>query len=210
MKFLYEWYSIWCAFALQDSKVTAGLKKIPGIPLLYIILNTIVLDKPHQTSLDHVQAVHLCELVSSAQKESIRSLKEEQGISKEGERRGRKRKRKQSNPNPLSCLKKKKKGVPTPPKKTDDGEKKKRSRHRRRKGEPPATVVTTTSWQGLQILGFSHVLICIYIYYHCVCKIMSDNFICHNFVLFWKTSQVYTDLKTWDVSFEHCNVSLGI
>lgn len=144
----------WCICALQDSKVTAGLKKIPGIPLLYIILNTIVLDKPHQTSLDHVQAVQLGELVSPAQKESIRSLKEEQGIGKDGERRGRKRKRKQSNPNPLSCLKKKKKkGVPTPPKKTVEGEKKKRSRHRRRKGEPPAPVVATASW-GLQILGF--------------------------------------------------------
>lgn len=145
----------WCICALQDSKVTAGLKKMPGVPLLYIILNTIVLDKPHQTSLDHVQAVQLGELVSSAQKESIRSLKEEQGIGqKDGERRGRKRKRKQSNPNPLSCLKKKKKGVPTPPKKTEEGEKKKRSRHRRQKGELLAPVVTSASWEGLQPLGF--------------------------------------------------------
>lgn len=145
----------WCIRALQDSKVTAGLKKMPGVPLLYIIVNTIVLDKPHQTSLDHVQAVQLGELVSSAQKESIRSLKEEQGIGqKDGERRGRKRKRKQSNPNPLSCLKKKKKGVPTPPKKTEEGEKKKRSRHRRQKGELLAPVVTSASWEGLQPLGF--------------------------------------------------------
>lgn len=145
-----------CAF--QDSKVTAGLKKIPGIPLLYIILNTIVLDKPHQASLDHVQAVQLGELVSSAQKESIRSLKEEQGISqRDGERRSRKRKRKQSNPNPLSCLKKKKKkGVPTPPKQTEEGEKRKRSRHRRRKGDLSSPVVTSASWGGLQPLGFFH------------------------------------------------------
>ncbi|KAG7225439.1 hypothetical protein INR49_027433, partial [Caranx melampygus] len=108
----------------------------PGVPLLYIILNTIVLDKPSQASLDHVQAVQLGKLVSPAQQQSIRSLKEEQGISqKDGERRGRKRKRKQSNPNPLSCLKKKKKkGVPTPPlKKSEQGEKTKRSRHKKRK-----------------------------------------------------------------------------
>uniref|UniRef100_A0A3Q2P5G0 rRNA-processing protein UTP23 homolog n=1 Tax=Fundulus heteroclitus TaxID=8078 RepID=A0A3Q2P5G0_FUNHE len=119
--------------ATQDHAVTAGLKKIPGVPLLYIILNTIVLDKPSQASLDHVQAVQLGELVTPAQQQSIRSLKEEQGIGhKDGERR--KRKRKQSNPNPLSCLKKKKKGEPTPPlKKTEPGEKKKRSRHKRRK-----------------------------------------------------------------------------
>ncbi|MEQ2212616.1 hypothetical protein XENOCAPTIV_002440 [Xenoophorus captivus] len=119
--------------ATQDHAVTAGLKKIPGVPLLYIILNTIVLDKPSQTSLNHVQAVQLGELVTPAQQQSIRSLKEEQGI-KDGERRGKKRKRKQSNPNPLSCLKKKKKGGPTPSlKKTEPGEKRKRSRHKRRK-----------------------------------------------------------------------------
>ncbi|KAM7384526.1 hypothetical protein PAMA_011740 [Pampus argenteus] len=124
--------------ATQDHSVTAGLKKIPGVPLLYIILNTIVLDKPSQSSLDHVQAVQLGELVSPSQQQSIRSLKEEQGISqKDGERRGKKRKRKQSNPNPLSCLKKKKKkGMPTLPlKKTEQGEKKKRSRHKKRKTE---------------------------------------------------------------------------
>ncbi|XP_034560814.1 rRNA-processing protein UTP23 homolog [Notolabrus celidotus] len=122
--------------ATQDHTVTAGLKKIPGVPLLYIILNTIVLDKPSQTSLDHVQAVQLGELVSPAQQQSIRSLKEEQGIDarKDGERR--KRKRKQKNPNPLSCLKKKKKGGPTPPlKKTAEGEKRKRSRHKKQKME---------------------------------------------------------------------------
>ncbi|XP_029918867.1 rRNA-processing protein UTP23 homolog [Myripristis murdjan] len=118
--------------ATQDHEVTAGLKKIPGVPLLYIILNTIVLDKPSQSSLDHVQAVQMGELITPAQQQSIRSLKEEQGIGQnEGERRGKKRKRKQSNPNPLSCLKKKKKGLPTPSLKKTDGEKK-RSRHRRR------------------------------------------------------------------------------
>uniref|UniRef100_A0A1A8HLB8 rRNA-processing protein UTP23 homolog n=1 Tax=Nothobranchius kuhntae TaxID=321403 RepID=A0A1A8HLB8_NOTKU len=123
--------------ATQDRTVTASVKKIPGVPLLYIILNTIVLDKPSQASLDHIQAVQLGELVTPTQQQSIRSLKEEQGISrKDGERRGKKRKRKQSHPNPLSCLKKKKKGLPTPPlKKAEPGEKRKRSRHKRRKTE---------------------------------------------------------------------------
>ncbi|XP_017285204.1 rRNA-processing protein UTP23 homolog [Kryptolebias marmoratus] len=126
--------------ATQDHTVTAGLKKIPGVPLLYIVLNTIVLDKPSQASLDHVQAVQLGELVTPAQKQSICSLKEEQGVGLgDRERRGKKRKRKQSNPNPLSCLKKKKKGLPTPPlKKTEPGEKKKRSRHKRRKAAAAA------------------------------------------------------------------------
>ncbi|XP_054619397.1 rRNA-processing protein UTP23 homolog isoform X2 [Dunckerocampus dactyliophorus] len=122
--------------ATQDHALTTGLKKIPGVPLLYIILNTMVLDKPSQPSLDHVQAVQLGELVSPSQQQSLRSMKEEQGIvaQKDGARRGTKRKRKQHNPNPLSCLKKKKKkGTPTPPlQKSEPGQKRSRSRHKKR------------------------------------------------------------------------------
>ncbi|XP_056154838.1 rRNA-processing protein UTP23 homolog [Lampris incognitus] len=119
--------------ATQDFNVTNDLKKIPGVPLLYIILNTIVLDKPSQSSLDHVQAVQMGQLVSPEQQQRISSLKEEQGVAqKDRERRGKKRKRKQSNPNPLSCLKKKKKGLPTPPLKKMEGEKK-RTRHKKHK-----------------------------------------------------------------------------
>ncbi|XP_010898492.1 rRNA-processing protein UTP23 homolog [Esox lucius] len=118
--------------ATQDQEVTAGLKMIPGVPLLYIILNTIVLDKPSQCSVNQVQAVALGEMVTTAQQQNINSLKAVQGIGQDGERRGKKRKRKISNPNPLSCLKKKKKQPPTQPVKKTEGEKK-RSRHRKRR-----------------------------------------------------------------------------
>lgn len=134
-----------CAF--QDRRLTTGLKNIPGVPLLYIILNTIVLDKPPQKTLDYIQAVQMGELVSSGEQQKICSLKEEQGIQqKDGERRGRKRRRKQNNPNPLSCLKKKKKkGVPTPPlKKAEEQQKRKRSRHKRQKDNLSAAVVSDT------------------------------------------------------------------
>ncbi|KAM3858184.1 rRNA-processing protein UTP23 homolog [Diretmus argenteus] len=134
--------------ATQDFKVTEGLKKIPGVPLLYIIHNTIVLDKRSQSSADHVQAIAMGELVTPAQQHSISSQKEVQGISQQGERRGKKRKRKQSNPNPLSCLKKKKKGLPTPPLNKNEG-KRKRSRHKKGKtdgGETaPAPTITITN-----------------------------------------------------------------
>lgn len=130
--------------ATQDHTLTTGLKQIPGVPLFYIILNTIVLDKPSQASLDYVQKVQLGELVSPAQQQSIHSLKEEQGLGqKEPERRGKKRKRK--GPNPLSCLKKKKKTGPTPPKNTEEGQKKKRSRHKRRKTGGVISAPTATS-----------------------------------------------------------------
>ncbi|XP_018587310.1 rRNA-processing protein UTP23 homolog [Scleropages formosus] len=119
--------------ASQDQELTAAVKKIPGVPLLYIILNTIVLDKPSLCSVNHVQAAQAGQLVAPDQQQNILSLKEEKGIAGNvTEKRGRKRKRKAANPNPLSCLKKKKKpGVPTP--KRAEGEKKTRSRHRKRK-----------------------------------------------------------------------------
>ncbi|KTG40221.1 hypothetical protein cypCar_00001538 [Cyprinus carpio] len=123
--------------ATQDQQLTKALKKIPGVPLLYIILNTMVLDKPSERTLKHVEAVQLGELVSPSQQSSIQTLKEKEGLSKDSsDRRGKKRKRKSSNPNPLSCLKKKKKPMPQQPKKAD-GEKKKRSRQRKRR---PAVV----------------------------------------------------------------------
>ncbi|KAI1901567.1 hypothetical protein AGOR_G00035740 [Albula goreensis] len=135
--------------ASQDQELTTSVKKVPGVPLLYIILNTIVLDKPSLRSVAHVQAVQTGELVTPEQQHSISKLKEEQGIARNlAEKRGKKRKRKVKNPNPLSCLKKKKTGVPTP--KNSDGEKKKRSRHKRRKtgggeGEPIQNPQSTSS-----------------------------------------------------------------
>ncbi|XP_023667620.2 rRNA-processing protein UTP23 homolog [Paramormyrops kingsleyae] len=123
--------------ATQDKELTEAVKKAVGVPLLYIILNTIVLDKPSPCSVAHVQAVQAGQLVTPEQQQSIHSMKEEKGLlGCEAERRGKKRKQKSGNPNPLSCLKKKKKkpGVPTP-KRAD--EEKKRSRNRRRKAVPP-------------------------------------------------------------------------
>ncbi|XDV34991.1 hypothetical protein PO909_005048 [Leuciscus waleckii] len=117
--------------ATQDQELTKALKKIPGVPLLYIILNTMVLDKPSERTLKHVEAVQLGEIVNPIV--SIRSLKEKEGLGKDGEdKRGKKRKRKSSNPNPLSCLKKKKKPMPPQLKKTD-GERKKRIRKKKRR-----------------------------------------------------------------------------
>ncbi|XP_061616525.1 rRNA-processing protein UTP23 homolog [Phyllopteryx taeniolatus] len=135
--------------ATQDFKLTTGLKKIPGVPLLYIILNTMVLEKPSQSSLDQVQAAQLGGLMSPAQQQRLCSMKEDQGIAqKGGERRGKKRKRKQHNPNPLSCLKKKKKkSGPTPPlKKTEQAHKRTRSRHKKR-ATPGEDHVSTSSVQ---------------------------------------------------------------
>ncbi|KAK1173313.1 hypothetical protein AOXY_G3399 [Acipenser oxyrinchus oxyrinchus] len=126
--------------ATQDQDLTASVKRIPGIPLIFIIQNTMVLDKPSPSSAAHVQAVQTGQLVTVQQKESIQTLKEEQGLVNSTERKGRKRKRK-GGPNPLSCLKKKKK-TQGPQQQKPAGEKKKRKRHRKRTGEGGLQVET--------------------------------------------------------------------
>ncbi|XP_074429764.1 rRNA-processing protein UTP23 homolog [Larus michahellis] len=125
--------------ATQDQDLANKVKKKAGVPLLFIIQNTMVLDKPSPKSLAFVQKLQMNELVPEHQKQSIVQLKEREGLAKqEGEKR-RKRKR-AGGPNPLSCLKKKKK-------KTQEGQepsaekKKRRKRKRNRvKGEAVQSV----------------------------------------------------------------------
>ncbi|CAL8241450.1 rRNA-processing protein UTP23 homolog [Gadus morhua] len=125
--------------ATQDFGVTEEVKRLPGVPLIYIVVNTMVLEKPSVASQGRVAAVQAGELVTPAQQQSISSLKEQQGIGP-AEGRGRKRKRKRSNPNPLSCLKKKKRKAPPTPAIQGEGDGKKgRSRSKKRKtGDGPS------------------------------------------------------------------------
>ncbi|NWV55510.1 UTP23 protein, partial [Daphoenositta chrysoptera] len=111
--------------ATQDQDLSNKVKRKPGIPLLFIIQNTMVLDKPSPKSLAFVQKLQTNQLVPEYQKQSIVELKEKEGLVKqEGEKR-RKRKR-AGGPNPLSCLKKKKK-------KTQEGQEPSAEKKKRRK-----------------------------------------------------------------------------
>ncbi|NXQ66131.1 UTP23 protein, partial [Quiscalus mexicanus] len=111
--------------ATQDQELSNKVKRKPGIPLLFIIQNTMVLDKPSPKSLAFVQKLQTNQLVPEYQKQSIVELKEKEGLIKqEGEKR-RKRKR-AGGPNPLSCLKKKKK-------KTQEGQEPSAEKKKRRK-----------------------------------------------------------------------------
>ncbi|XP_029447780.1 rRNA-processing protein UTP23 homolog [Rhinatrema bivittatum] len=98
--------------ATQDQALAGKVKKKAGVPLMFIIQNTIVLDKPSPRSMAFVQTAQADQLVPIQHRTNIEHLKEEQGITKD-ELRGKKRKR-TSGPNPLSCLKKKKKGDAPP------------------------------------------------------------------------------------------------
>nr|XP_020645264.1 rRNA-processing protein UTP23 homolog [Pogona vitticeps] len=113
----------------QDQDLATKIKKRPGVPLLFIIQNTMVLDKPSAKSLASVQAMQTNQLIPEHQKESIARLKEEQGLVKTAVHKIQKRK-KAGGPNPLSCLKKKRKGQETS---QVSATKKKTSRKRRKR-----------------------------------------------------------------------------
>lgn len=114
--------------ATQDQDLSVKVKKTPGIPLMFIIQNTMVLDRPSPRTVAFVKAVESGQLVSVHEKQSIKQLKEEQGLVRSREPR-RRRKKKVGGPNPLSCLKKKKKAQDT---KSPASEKRKRNRIRNR------------------------------------------------------------------------------
>ncbi|XP_038601902.1 rRNA-processing protein UTP23 homolog [Tachyglossus aculeatus] len=122
--------------ATQDHGVSAKVKRTPGVPLLFIIQNTIVLDKPSPDSTAFVKAAASTGLVSDHQKQIIERLKEEQGLGTGTEPKKRKRKR-AGGPNPLSCLKKKKKKAPDASQPAARKNKRKRNRIRNR-GKTPA------------------------------------------------------------------------
>lgn len=106
------------------------VKKKPGIPLMFIIQNTIVLDKPSPKAIASVKAVESGQLVSMHEKQSIKQLKQEQGLVRDPEQRRRRKRRKVSGPNPLSCLKKKKKTQDTNSSASEKKKKRKRIRNR--------------------------------------------------------------------------------
>ncbi|XP_072266816.1 rRNA-processing protein UTP23 homolog [Pyxicephalus adspersus] len=114
--------------ATQDHSLGNKIRKKAGIPLMFIIQNTIVLDKPSPKSVAHVQALQASELVPEHQKQNLGHLKDEQGVALDTGRRGKKRKR-VAGPNPLSCMKKKKTSAQPV---TAAPEQKKRKRKRKR------------------------------------------------------------------------------
>ncbi|KAM6104118.1 rRNA-processing protein UTP23 homolog [Theristicus caerulescens] len=113
--------------ATQDQDLANKVKKKAGVPLLFIIQNTMVLDKPSPKSLAFVQKLQTDQLVPEHQKQSIVQLKEKEGLAKQAGEKRRKRKR-AGGPNPLSCLKKKKK---TQEGQEPSAEKKKRRKRKR-------------------------------------------------------------------------------
>lgn len=108
--------------ASQDRTLRSLLQKIPGVPLLFINHNSILLEKPSRASYQASHQVQISRLQPSAhEKETLDQLNDT--TTDVQPRRKRKR---PGGPNPLSMLKSKKR-------KTGDDTKKKRIRKRKRR-----------------------------------------------------------------------------
>ena len=126
-------------FFLQDSELSDGIRKLPGVPLLFISHNAITLESPSDKSRRKASGL-LDEKMGPASHEQSRL----EVLKKEvlGEEVPKKKKRKgPKGANPLSCQKKKKK----PEQSLAQGEGKKK-RHRKRKRHKAVENVQSSLW----------------------------------------------------------------
>lgn len=109
--------------ATQDQELADLARSVPGVPLLYLNFNAIIMEKPSQmSSATAVDAANKTSTPTDYQLNIIKSLKKEIL----GEEPVKKKKRKIKGPNSLSCKKSQKKN-----KVQKDNENKKRKRHKR-------------------------------------------------------------------------------
>lgn len=94
--------------ATQDREFQDALRKIPGVPLMYLHGKAPTLESPSEASRKYAEDIRKGLGMSAWEKENVKTLKRAAGIAEETEEKPKK-KRKKGGPNPLSCLKKKKK-----------------------------------------------------------------------------------------------------
>lgn len=111
--------------------MTEKLRKIPGVPILYIAFNAITLEAPSEASKHYEKDKLKTVGFSEFEKNTIKELKTET-FGPETEKQMKKRKKKKG-PNPLSCKKKKQK--PLEPVTSEAEGKKKRKRVRKHKSK---------------------------------------------------------------------------
>ncbi|VDK74961.1 unnamed protein product [Litomosoides sigmodontis] len=119
-------------FATQDNELTEALKQIPGIPILFIKYNAILIDRPSEATIQEVE---------KPKNQLLEVNKLKRAVFGEAEKPKRKRKGPKG-PNPLSVKKKKKKDHLTsvhqelgPNEKTATPKRRRRRRKERREGQ---------------------------------------------------------------------------
>lgn len=118
--------------ATQDPELTVQIRSLAYVPLIYLKMNTIVMEKPQDMAVEH--AVKSQEETLTIDKHQMNTLKTLKQI-EFGEQTGSDRKRKRKGPkgpNPLSCLKKKTVSKPSKVVLTDQTDKKKRRKRANR------------------------------------------------------------------------------
>lgn len=107
--------------------MTEHIHTIPGIPLLYMNMNAIILEKPSQASNHYAEKITQKKTKpSEVEKETLKKLK---GTDEKSKFERQRKRRRPKEPNPLSVKKKKKKSVQDAPKETEKtGRKKRRNR----------------------------------------------------------------------------------
>lgn len=113
--------------ATQDRDLQDRLRKMAGVPLIYLHGKAPTLEAPSEASQKYAEKAKKNLGMSTREKENIETLKKEAGLSNEPEVKHKKRKK--GGPNPLSCLKKKKKPQVT----TSASQEKKSGKIRKRK-----------------------------------------------------------------------------
>ncbi|XP_012265460.2 rRNA-processing protein UTP23 homolog [Athalia rosae] len=98
--------------ATQDRDLQESIRKVPGVPLIYLHQKAPTLEQPSAASQKQASDHRSISVGMNAQQsETITLLKKQSGLSEESEKPLPKKKRKKSGPNPLSCKKKKRKSV---------------------------------------------------------------------------------------------------
>ncbi|XP_076178850.1 rRNA-processing protein UTP23 homolog [Ptiloglossa arizonensis] len=94
--------------ATQDRELQDILRKIPGVPIIYLHGKAPTLEAPSQASREYAETIRKGLGMSTWEIQNIKTLKETAGLPEKLDLK-LKKKRKKKGPNPLSCLKKKKK-----------------------------------------------------------------------------------------------------
>jgi len=118
--------------ATQDALLSEKVRKLAGVPLLYISHNAIILEAPSDASKSAADShVKGALLPTTSEQTNLAALKKIV-FGEESSQGKKKRRRKIKGPNPLSCKKKKKENAGVGKGKSETVEKKSRSRHKRK------------------------------------------------------------------------------
>ncbi|XP_015610300.1 rRNA-processing protein UTP23 homolog [Cephus cinctus] len=113
--------------ATQDRDLQEHVRKVPGVPLIYLHGKAPTLEPPSQASRNRAAELRRAVGINVQQEETLKVLKEKSGLAEESDVRSKK-KRKKGGPNPLSCKKKKKSATETATNTNKTGKVRKRKR----------------------------------------------------------------------------------